>query len=82
MHILLECVDGDVFEFYFGFAAGVDLDGDNAFGGNFWILFDVVNGLNSIDVKFVLVALTANDVGVPAVFFEDVFEGVGVGFDE
>ena len=79
---MLKCLDGDVFEFYFGFTAGVNLHGDNTFGRNFGVLFDIIDGFDTVDVELVMLALAADDVGVPAVFFENVFEGAGVSFDQ
>ena len=54
----------------------------DAFGWNFGVLFDIIDGFDTVDVELVMLALAADDVGVPAVFFENVFEGAGVSFDQ
>ena len=55
----------------------MELKGKDAFGWDVGVLFDVVDGFDSVDIKLMVVALAADDVGVPAVFFEEVFEGAG-----
>ena len=48
----------------------MELKGKDAFGWDVGVLFDVVDGFDSVDIKLMVVALAADDVGVPAVFFE------------
>ena len=56
----------------------MELKGKDAFGWDVGVLFDIVDGFDSVDIKLMVVALAADDVGVPAVFFEEVFEGAGI----
>ena len=57
----------------------MELKGKDAFGWDVGVLFDIVDGFDSVDVELMVVALAADDVGVPAVFFEEMFEGAGAG---